>query len=71
MALVGHGFVARERAAGTLVAPLDVAPLELGHWLAVYGRGVLDDACVAAFRDWRVRETAADAAPVAPAAVLA
>ncbi|NBB69080.1 MAG: LysR family transcriptional regulator [Alphaproteobacteria bacterium] len=59
VALVDHGFVARELAAGRLVAPLDVAPLELGHWLAVYGRGVLDDPCVAAFRDWLVREATA------------
>ena len=71
VALVDHGFVAHELAAGTLVAPLAVAPLELGHWLAVYGRGVLDDPCVAAFRDWLVREAAADAAPAGSAAALA
>ena len=62
VALVNRGFVARELAEGHLVAPLDVPTLELGQWLAVYGRGVLEDACVAAFRDWLVREAAADAA---------
>jgi len=65
VALVDHEFVARELAAGTLVAPVDVAPLELGHWLAVYGRGVLNDPCVAAFRDWLVREAAAAPGPAA------
>ncbi len=62
VALVNRAFVGRELAEGKLVAPLDVPPLELGHWLAVYGRGVLDDRCVAAFRDWLVREATADTA---------
>jgi len=44
-----------------LVAPLGVPPLELGHWLAVYARGVLDDPCVAAFREWLLREATSDA----------
>lgn len=63
VALVNRSFVARELADGKLVAPLDVPPLSLGHWLAVYGRGVLDDACVAAFRDWLLREIESDGTP--------
>lgn len=59
VALVTRAFVDRELAEGTLTIPLATAPLELGHWLAIYGRGVLGDACVAAFRDWLVREAAA------------
>lgn len=66
VALVNRAFVARELADRKLLAPLPVAPLELGHWLVVYGRGVLDDPCVAAFRDWLVRE-AADPSGVSPA----
>lgn len=62
IALVNRAFVAGELADGTLVAPLAVPPLALGHWLAVYGRGVLNDPCVAAFRDWLVREATSDAA---------
>jgi LysR family glycine cleavage system transcriptional activator len=69
VALVNRGFVARELADGGLPAPLAVPPLPLGHWLAVYGRGVLDDPCVTAFRDWLLREasgaTGATAADVA------
>jgi LysR family glycine cleavage system transcriptional activator len=68
VALVNRAFVARELADGKLVAPLATPPLELGQWLAVYGRGVLDDACVAAFRDWLLREAADPAAPTAAVA---
>ena len=67
VALVNRDFVAAELADGRLTAPLDVPPSVLGHWLAIYGRGVLDDPCVTAFRDWLLRETAGDAdAPAAP-----
>jgi len=65
VALVNRGFVEAELAAGSLAAPLVVAPLPLGSWLAVYARGVLDDPCVAAFRDWLLRERAQDDAAAA------
>ncbi|MFP4126732.1 MAG: LysR substrate-binding domain-containing protein [Alphaproteobacteria bacterium] len=61
VALVNRAFVDRELADGGLVAPLAVPPLELGLWLAIYGRGVLDDPCVASFRDWLVREATSNA----------
>ena len=67
IALVDRSFVARDLAAGELVAPLDVAPLDLGHWLAVYARGVLGDPCIAAFRDWLLREAETDVADAPPA----
>ncbi len=62
VALVTRAFVGPELADGALTAPLATPPLALGHWLAIYGRGVLGDACVAAFRDWLVREAAGDGA---------
>ncbi len=56
VALVNVAFVTQELKCGALVAPLGTEPQEQGQWIAVYGRGVLTDPCVGAFRDWLLRE---------------
>ena len=58
VALVGAPFVAGELASGRLVAPLDVPPLEIGSFVAIYARGALGDGCVQAFRRWLLDEAA-------------
>ncbi len=59
VALVTADFVKGELENGRLVAPLELPSLEVGAWLAVYARGVLEEDAVATFRDWLLSEAAA------------
>jgi LysR family glycine cleavage system transcriptional activator len=58
VALVGARFVEAELASGRLIAPLPLAPLAIGSFVLIQARGVDDDPCVRAFRQWLLAEAA-------------